>query len=235
MSTAAEAQTWKVFDAETPVLTWSYSLGLAVSNALAVGTGNGLVLVSPPYRAPEQAFEGLRRYGPVRALVASNAFHHMGIPEWKARFPDAAVFAPAQSMARVRKKTGIDDVRPLAEAQALGGGRLELVDMPYYRTGEALVRIHTSLGLAWYVTDIILNIQKLPANPLLKLLFKLTGSAPGLRFNKVGPKFMVKDGRALKRWLREEFERTRPRWIIATHGDIADLDADPDAPHRLFA
>jgi len=235
MSTRDMARPWQVFDAETPVLTCSYSLGLAVSNALAVGTGDGLVLVSPPYRAPEQAFEGLREYGPVRALVASNAFHHMGIPEWKARFPEAAVFAPAQSVRRVRKKTGIDDVRPLAEAGAIVGSQLELVDMPYYRTGEALVRIRSGRGLAWYVTDIILNLRKLPANPILKLLFKLTGSAPGLRYNKIGPKLMVRDGRALKQWLREEFERTRPRWIIATHGAIADLEAEPDAARGLFA
>ena len=229
------AQTWQVFDADTPVLTCSYSVGPAVSNALAVGTPGGLVLVSPPYRASDAVFEGLRKYGPVRALVASNAFHYVGIPEWKATFPDAKVFAPAQSVRRVKKKTGIEDVKPLAEATSITGERLELTDMPYYRTGEALVRIHSARGLAWYVTDLILNIRELPRNPLLKLLFKLTASAPGLRFNKVGPKLMVRDGRALRAWLKEEYERTKPRWLIATHGAIADLEAEAEAVQRLFA
>jgi hypothetical protein len=228
-------QTWQVFDGDMPVLTCSYAVGPAVSNALAVGTPNGLVLVSPPYRAPETVYEGLQEYGHVGALVASNAFHHMGIPEWKARFPDAQVFAPAQSVHRVRKKTHIEEVSPLATAASRTGERLELTDMPYYRTGEALVRIQTTRGLAWYVTDIILNIRELPRNPLLKLVFKLTASAPGLRFNKIGPKLMVRDGRALKAWLKQEYNRTKPRWLIATHGAIADLEAEREAVNRLFA
>ena len=45
------------------------------------------------------------RYGAVRALIASNAFHHLGVPEWKSRFPDAAIFAPAQAIARVEKQS----------------------------------------------------------------------------------------------------------------------------------
>jgi hypothetical protein len=229
------AQSWRVFDSDMPVLTCAYSFGPTVSNALAIGIEGGLVVVSPPYRARMDVFEALRDYGPVRALVASNSFHHMGIPEWKARFPEAAVFAPAQSVARVRKKTCLSDVKPLSEARAITGERLELVDMPHYRTGETLVRIHSGRGLAWYVTDIILNIRELPSNLLLKLLFKMTGSAPGLRFNKVGPKLMVKDMRALKAWLKAEYERTRPRWLIATHGEIADLEAEREAARRLFS
>jgi hypothetical protein len=235
MSAAGTAQAWRVFDPDLPVLTCAYSLGPSSSNALAVGVPGGLALVSPPYRARPDVFEALREYGPVRALVASNAFHHLGIPEWKARFPEAAVFAPAQSVARIRKKTCLSDVKPLADARAITGDRLELVDMPHYRTGEALVRIHSGRGVAWYVTDIILNIRELPDNLLLKLLFKMTGSAPGLRYNKVGPKLMVKDMRALKAWLKAEYERTRPRWLIATHGEIADLESEREAVHKLFS
>jgi hypothetical protein len=234
VSTGEPGQTWQVFDANTPVLTCSYGVGPAVSNALAVGVRGGIAVISPPYRASETVFGDLRKYGPVRALVASNAFHHMGIPEWKARFPDAKVYAPAQSLDRVRKKTRIEDVRPLAETAAIAGDRVEFTDMPYYRTGEALVRIHAAPGLAWYVTDIILNLRELPRNPVLKLLFKMTGSAPGLRFNKIGPKLMVRDGRSLKAWLEKEYERTRPRWLIATHGVTVDLEAERESVRQLF-
>ena len=234
MSAADTAQAWRVFDADMPVLTCAYALGPTVSNALAVGVPGGLVLVSPPYRPKPAVIEGLGKYGCVLALVASNAFHHMGIPEWKLHFPGARVFAPAQSVPRVKKKTHLDDVRPLADAGPLTGDRLELVDMPYYRTGEMLLRIHSGRGLAWYVTDIILNIRELPNHLLLKLLFTMTGSAPGLRYNKVGPKIMVKDMRALKQWFKAEYARTRPRWLIPTHGEIADLEAEHEAARKLF-
>jgi hypothetical protein len=144
------------------------------------------------------------------------------------------VFAPEQAVGRVRGKTGIPTVEPLAKAAPLVGERLELVDMPHCRTGEALVRFETARGRAWYVTDIILNIRRMPRNPLLYLLFRMTGSAPGLRWNKVGPKLRVKDMRALKRWMRDEFDRVTPRWLFTTHGEVADVVNDRKEVRALF-
>ncbi len=226
---------WKGFDADVPILTYSYSFGPGTANALAVGVAGGLVIVSPPYRAADRVFEDLRPYGPVLALVASNAFHHMGIPEWKRRFPDAAVFAPAQSVARVGRQTRLSGIRTLADAAAITGPGLELIDMPYYRTGEVLVRVKTVRGVVWYVTDIIMNMPALPEHPIVSILFRLSGSAPGLRFNNIGPLFMVKDKAALKRWLAAEYEKDPPRWLIAAHGDVADFEAEPEAARKLFA
>jgi hypothetical protein len=233
METTSSA--WTIFEADTPVLTYTYSFGPAMANALAVGGEGGLIVVSPPYRVEQKAFDALEAYGPVRALVASNAYHHLGIPEWKRRFPDAEVFAPAQSIARVERKTGISGIRPLAAAVTLGGTRVDLTDMPFYRSGEALVRIRSSRGLAWYVTDIIFNMPALPDHLVAKVLFGLTGSAPGLRYNRIAPLFMVVDRTALKRWFAREYERDRPRWLIATHGEIADLGANPEAAQKLFS
>jgi hypothetical protein len=226
---------WKVFDADTPILIYSYSFGPGTANALAVSVAGGLVIVSPPYRVADGVFGDLFPYGPVVALVASNAFHHMGIPDWKRRFPNAAVFAPAQSVARVERQTKLSGIRPLADAAAITGPDLELIDMPHYRTGEVLVRVKTARGLVWYVTDIILNMPVLPDHPIMKMLFSLSRSAPGLRFNNIGPIFMVKDKAALKRWLAAEYEKDPPRWLIAAHGDVADFEADPEAAKRLFA
>jgi hypothetical protein len=227
--------TWQAFDTETPVLTHTYACGPGRVNSLAVGTKAGLFVMSPPYRAAQSVFDDLAKYGEVCALVATNAFHHLGIPEWKARFPDAAVFAPRQAVERVRKKTGIATVAPLPGAAALAGERLELVDMPHYRTGEVLVRFDTALGRAWYWTDIVLNIRRMPRNPIVNLLFRMTGSAPGLRWNQVAPRLiMVKDMRALKRWMREEFERATPRWLFTTHGERVDVVNERKDVRALF-
>ena len=226
---------WKVFDPHTPVLTYRYSFGPGTANALAVGGEGGLIVVSPPCRVTAGVFEDLSQYGSVRALVASNAFHYMGLPEWKSRFPDAAIYAPAQSIARVERQTKLDGIRSLAEAKPITGPRLELVDMPHYKTGEALVRIRTERGLVWYVTDVIMNLRELPTHPIVRLMFRLSGSAPGLKFNNIAPLFMVKDKPALKRWFAVEFERAPPRWLIPTHGDIVELGSNPEAARRLFA
>jgi hypothetical protein len=225
---------WAVFDSDIPVLTYDYSFGPARVNALAVGCDGGVIVVSPPYRARQEAFEDLERYGPVRGLAASNAFHHMGIPEWKRRFPGATVYAPAQSIARVARKTRLSGIRPVSDANALTDGRVELTDMPYYRTGETLVRIKSSQGLAWYLTDIVVNVNDPPANPLFRLVFNVF-YGPGLHYNRIAPLFMVRDKAALKRWLAEEYRKDDPRWLIVAHGDTVDLAARPEAGLNLFS
>ena len=89
-------------------------------------------------------------------------------------------------------------------------------------------------GLLWYVTDIILNLPRLPPNPLFAMLFKLSDSAPGLRINRIAPLFMVRDRPALWQWLAAEARRDRPRWLIPAHGDTLDLAATPTRLEELF-
>jgi len=225
---------WRVFARTPPVLIYTYSFGPGTANALAIGGDSGLLILSPPYRASAGVIDDLAHYGPVRALVASNAFHQMGIPEWKRRFPDVPVFAPAQSIARVERQTGLAGVQPVGKAATLTGRNPELIDMPFYRTGEMLVRFDCEHGRGWYVTDVIMNLPEVPRHPIFGTLFRLTGSAPGLRYNNVGPFFMVKNRKALRQWLASEYAKAPPRWIITTHGDIADLAADRDGAQRLF-
>ena len=225
---------WKIFDARTPILTYEYSFGPGTANALAVGGKEGLVVVSPPCRVAAGVLDDLAQFGAVRALVASNAFHYLGLPLWKARFADAAIFAPAQSIARVEKHSKLSGIKPLADAASIAGPQLEFIDMPHYKTGEVLVRITIERGIVWYVTDVILNMPVLPKNPIVKLMFGLSRSGPGLKFNNVAPLFMVADKAALRRWLADEFRKAPPVFLIATHGDIVDFAATPDAKHSLF-
>jgi hypothetical protein len=180
------------------------------------------------------ALDEISRFGRVRALVATNAFHHMGLPQWKARFPDDAVFAPAQSIARVERKTGIKGIRPVSEAADLAGAEVELTDLPHYRTGEALIRVRTGRGLVWYVTDVVFNLRELPVQALPRLAFRLSRSGPGLRFNNIAALFMMKNKRALKRWLASEVDRAPPRWLIPAHGDILDLGPRAERLRPLF-
>jgi hypothetical protein len=226
---------WKIFDRGTPVLTYEYSFGPGTANALAVGGEDGLFVVSPPRRATSGMFDDLAQYGPVRALVASNAFHYLGVPEWKKHFPGAELFAPAQSIARVAKHTGLAGFRPVADSAAIAGAKLELIDLPHYKTGEALVRVKTARGLVWYVTDFVLNMPVLPRNPIARLVFKVSGSAPGLKFNNVAPLFMVRDKAALKRWLATEAAKDPPCWLIPAHGDIVDWSTNPEAARGFFS
>jgi len=225
---------WRVFDAERPIVIHEYSFGPGVANALAVRGRRGLVVLSPPCRVEPGVFDDLVPYGKVDALVATNAFHYMGLREWKARFPEARVFAPAQSVARVEKHSKLTGIRPLSEADAVAGDGLELIDMPHYKTGEVLVRITTTRGVVWYVTDVIMNLRALPANPLFHAMFRLSKSGPGLRFNNIAPLFMAADKLALRRWLTDELRKAPPAWLIVTHGEPIAFASDPEAQRSLL-
>jgi hypothetical protein len=219
---------WSGVEGDPSILTYLYSFGGGLAKAFAVRGPHGFVVFSPPCKVPEQAFTELESKGPIAALVASNAFHLLGLPTWSARFKDARIFAPAQSVARVSKKTSLR-VSPLAEAQSLAGTKVELVDMPHYRTGEALVRVRSDRGLVWFVTDVIFNMPVVPPGPV-GLLFKWTGSAPGLKLNGLGTKLMVKDKRSLWSWLVSEIRREPPTTLVTAHG----LDVGNDAGTELL-
>jgi hypothetical protein len=226
----AARNSWVVLATDPWTATFEYSSGPGTATALAVDVGGGLLVASPPCRVADDAFEALASRAPVRALVATNAFHTLGLAPWKARFPEAAVFAPPQSLQRVTKVSRVGGIRLLSEAAALTGERVALIELPYFRTGEALIKVRTTEGLLWYVTDIIFNLPRLPSHPLFALLFKLTNCAPGLRINRIAPLFMVRNRPALWAWLAAEARRDKPRWLVPAHGDTVDL---ADAPTRL--
>ncbi len=120
------------------------------------------MVVSPPCGVPDAAFTQLDEHGPVRALIAPNAVHSMGLAPWKARYPQVPVFAPPQSIARLEKQSKVGGIRPVAEAAGLLGDRVEIVDMPHHKIGEVLVRWRTDGGWAWFLTDVALNFPQVP-------------------------------------------------------------------------
>jgi len=220
---------WQIFDTAPAVLTYEYKFGPGAAHALAVAGADGLIVVSPPCRVNTSVFDDLLSYGPVRALVAPNGFHHLGLQLWHEQFPDASIHAPPSAIERLRRKTGLRDIQPLAALQRHAGTHLDFIDMPHYKSGEALVRIRSERGLVWFVTDVLLNMPRLPDHPLARLIFKLSGSAPGLKFNKLAGLVMVRDKRALKRWLVEQIDVEPPQWLIPSHGDMVALGSNPTA------
>lgn len=209
---------WVPVEPSLPALTHTYSFGAGTANALAIPVEGGVAVVSPPFQPEEAVFTELEKHGAVRALIAPNAFHSLGLAGWKARYPDAPIFAPAQSIARLTKQTKLSGIRPLAEAQKLAGDRVELVDMPHYKTGEVLIRWRSEGGWAWYITDVAMNLtQRIPG--LFGAVFRFTKSTPGFRRNAIAGMFMVKDKRALYGWIAEQAEKTPPRLIVMCHGE----------------
>ena len=149
--------TWTVAEPSLPALTFTYSFGPGMADALAFPVEGGVAVVSPPWEPAESVspiWRSTARSAPSSRRTPSITW---ASPAWKARYPEAAVFAPPSPSRGSRRTAELTGVRPLAEAAKLPGDKVELVDMPHYKTGEALVRWKIDGGWAWYLTDVMLT------------------------------------------------------------------------------
>jgi hypothetical protein len=222
----SNAGTWLAVPHAPQAQTFEYSFGHGHARTFAVLGPEGWVVVSPPAALDTANVASLEARGPIAALVAPNAFHHMGISAWHKRFPAAKLFAPAQSIARVQRQSGVTGLLPISEAKSVCGSTLELLDIPHYRTGEALVRLHSDAGWIWHLTDVIFNFPKLPDSVIAKVLFHvLSDSAPGFKLAAPSAWLMMRNKRAVYRWMKELAEREPPVRIVPSHGPDVVLDA----------
>jgi len=217
---------WQTVDGNESLRTYEYSFGPGVARTFAVLGPKGWIVIGPACKVDESVGAFLAKRAAVAAIVAPNAFHNMGMRAWHEQFPEARLFAPEQSIARVQKKGNVDGVRPLADAKDLTGDAVELHDMPHYKTGEVLAVVPSARGPIWNVTDVIFNWPSVPPSIVVKILFTwLTDSAPG--FKLAGPPgwFMMRDKRAVYRWMKELATKAPPVRVVPSHG--ADVVMDP--------
>lgn len=213
---------WTVVDREAGVLALSYAFSKNATSTTFVATmpGRKLLVVSPAMGISDAAVGELSEFGEVAALVANNGFHHLGQTEWRKRFPEARCFAPPEAIARIRKKyPTVGDFEPLDQLANMTGSNVGFRVVPNTKIGESWFWAKTANGHAWYTSDVLVNMTKLPKFPI-SLLFKWTGSAPGFRVFGLGLKFIVKDKAATLRMLRDDVAAHPPTALIPAHGDI---------------
>lgn len=225
---------WLVIDRARGVLTRSYKFskgGTAMTFVARMGDGR-LMVVSPPSGLDEAAYAELAPFGEVGALVANNGFHYLGQAAWRARFPKARSFAPAQAVARIDKKSKVKlSFEPMAALAELTGGDVGVRDVPETKRGEAWCWAKTERGHAWYASDVLANMPKAPPFPI-GLLFKWSNSAPGYKVFGLAMKLIVKDPKATLRLLAEDLEAHPVTTMVPAHGDVlahASLAADTRA------
>jgi hypothetical protein len=207
---------WNLIDADRGVLWREYGFsGNGRATTFTFRGADGLVVVSPARDLRSSEYDVLSEFGPVTALVANNAFHHLGQREWRAHFKDARSYAPARVVEKLDRKTQGLGFRPLSELALSDQARCD--DAPGFRFGETIVRVATPKGTVWFTGDLLTNIGTVP-NPLMRWLFSLTDSAPGLKLFRFGVPLLVKDKRAVRTWALEQLANDPPAVIVPAHG-----------------
>lgn len=214
---------WTVVDEEAGVLALQYSWtkqGVATTFAARMGNGE-MMIVSPSTGLDDETASELEKYGPVGALVANNGFHYLGQAGWRERYPDVRCFAPDVAATRIKKKSkGTLDFEPLEALSELTGDEVGVRNVPNTRIGESWFWAKCGDGYAWYASDVVANMPKLPSAFIPRMLFKFTDSAPGYRVFNLALKFGVKDKNGTLKLFLDDLEAHPPSTVVPGHGGI---------------
>jgi hypothetical protein len=176
----------------------------------------GWLIVSPPAKAPESVFDKLTGLGPVRWLVAPNAYHHLGQETWRARFRDARSLAPSAAQARLRAKSPVT-----FDALEDMGAALTPV-RPFLPQGlkspDTLLEIATPSGPVWWMGDLFSNVEKHDQILPLRLFARLAGSGPGFRCSRKPEMVYVSDRKAWVESILAQLADRKPIAIVPAHG-----------------
>ncbi len=168
----------------------------------------------------DAGFKQIEHDGTVSAIVAPCGFHHLGIVEWKTRFPRSRVFAHPLAAERIKKKGDVGDIElaPLDDLRPMLPDHVWLATPPGMKHPDTMLRVTTEAGPIWYCNDMVLNFPEAPGNFLTSMMFKLTKSAPGFRVGRLPARLMVKDKPTFRDWFANELEQHPPRFIVSGHG-----------------
>ena len=194
-------------------------------------SAGGLLVVSPGSPLSEALFEQLSGWGAPLFLLAPNHFHHLGIAAWKARFPEASVVAHPRAHTRLRKKVPSVQIDGLAHLNAALQEDVRVFGPPMAKQGETWISVKTKDGVAWFVTDGIINEERLPSGPV-GLVLRLLGFRTELMINPLFKRLFLTDKVAYQEWLRAELDRDRPVLFVPSHGAPI---RGPDVYDRLRA
>jgi len=191
---------------------------------------DAVTVVSPTIATRSIVGEELAALGPLRALLAPNYFHYLGLAEYAGGNPDCLIAASDIAAPRIGKKTGLA-VGPLEALCAFLPSHVEVLEPPGIRAGEVWLRVETGHGITWVVSDAFFNLAEHPSGGM-GLACRVLGVSRGLRIGRTFTALALGDRATYRAWLLEQLERDRPRSLVPSHGDIA---AGDDLPERLRA
>ncbi len=194
-----------------------------------------LLVLSPGSDMADAVFQELDSLGEVAAIVATNGFHHLGIPDWRRRYPGARCFAPTAAARRIAAKNpDAGSLEPLSALKGVIDADIVVREVDKAKRGELWLSVETPGGHIWFVSDLLANLPHLPESFVMGLVFKWTKSAPGYKVFHLALMFLVKDRRAALRSMLDALETHRPCMVVPAHGSPIAHDRVVDETRALL-
>ena len=215
---------WETVDATVGIHIARYHFNKNPINTIVIALSEGgLLVIGPSIDTSEAAFAELDGLGRVVAIASPGPFHHLGMPAWQARYPEAKLYASPSGVDRIPKQhkgAGLK-LHLTSELQSLLPDHVLVCDAPAMKHADLHVVIKGAEGEnTWISNEVLCNSPELPASPVFAFLFKITGSGPGLAVNSLACKLIGAKKKPLGEFFRAQLDEHPPTRLIPSHGDV---------------
>jgi hypothetical protein len=169
----------------------------------------------------EDTFEKIEKVGAPRVLFAPNHYHHLSLPRFRERYPDARVVAAPGALPRLRAK-GHEGLATTGDVRLPAALRWLVPDGT--KSGEAWLAIDGDGGPTWIVCDAFFNEGARLAG-LEGHFLRAMKIAPGLCIGGTFTFLCIEDRDAYRAWVLDAIRREEPRRVLFSHGDVLEEDA----------
>lgn len=200
------------------------------TSAIALDDG-GLMVISPATDMSDADYTELDGLGTVRALVSPGAFHNMGLPAWSARYPDAGLYGPAAAAAHIAKThPELPELKDLEALSKILPAGVTAEDCEGMGQPDAMIIVRREDGITWFTNEVITNWKGWPSKLMFRIIFRLTGSGPGLNVNTMA--LMLTKGKkpVVKDYFLKTLEEAPLIRLVPCHGEVLE---DPDLSTKL--
>lgn len=230
---------WQSLDPELGLWRSSYAFGSQRINSLAVRLGEGRIAVfGPGTKVSEESWAELDEHGEVVAIVSPGPFHHMGFPEWKARYPGVRSFAGEKGCARITKQhKGVElGLETLEALGALLPDHVVAKDVAGMRMPDLhLVVRDGSGGATWFSNELIQNESEPPDNALVRMGFAVTGTRTGLTVNNFTRLFFGGSKGPIGDFYKAELAEHGASRLVPSHGEILEGEQTAERLGEVFS
>lgn len=211
---------WQDLTRDGSVRWLKYSWGPATANTLAVRLEDGSwLVVAPSVGSASSVLGELSKDGTVSALIAPNAYHHLGQRAWRLHFPSAISYAPDGALPRLSRKSPDVPYRPASDLSETIHPRVSFLVPEGMKSPDMLVRVSDAGSTVWWMGDLFTNNAVADQNWLLRMISPLAGSGVGYRRNSKPGMIYVRNPKAWLHSITNALDAEPPTVVVPAHGN----------------
>ena len=211
---------WQYLTRDGNVRWLKYSWGPATANTLAARLEDGTwLVVAPSVGSASSVLEDLSKDGTVSALIAPNAYHHLGQRTWRLHFPSATSYAPVGALPRLSRKSPDVPYRPASDLSETIRPRVTFLVPEGMKSPDMLVCVSVAGSTVWWMGDLFTNNAVDDQNWLLRTIAPLAGSGMGYRRNSKPGLIYVRNPKAWLHCITNALDANPPSVVVPAHGN----------------